>query len=123
MINKKFVDNWVSAKNALNVAKAKEMSLRLILVELITEKDTTPKTYHSEERYGKLTATVKTNLNIDKAVYAEIERKLKPNELDCIKMDPKLKLKEFKLLDEKSLLRKAVVETPATPGLEFKPKS
>ena len=122
MINKLSVDKWLKAKDELDVAKLKEMTLRKALAASVINNEVAPKAYHVEVAHGRLTATLKHNFKIDMGVYTKIEHKLKSNELDCIKLDPKLKLKEFNLLDKKSLLRKAVIETPATPTLTFKPK-
>ena len=122
MIDQKLVKKWLHTKALLDMYKKDEMDLRKQIVAYITEGQVTPKTYKAEAAYGTLTATLGTNFRIDMDVYNQIERKLKPNELDCIKLDPKLKLNEFKLLDAKSLLRKAVIETPGAPTLKFKPK-
>lgn len=122
MIKKSLLTKWLNTKSLLAKTKEKEMSLRKQIVDIITKGHSSPTTHIFETPYGDLTTTLTRNFKIDIDVYNQIERKLKTNELDCIKMHPKLKLKEFKLLDAKSLLRKAVIETPGAPTLKFKLK-
>ena len=98
------------------------MDLRKQLVQAVCQGETEAKSYKEELADGVLIATLKHNYSLDLAAYEQIERKLTARELDAINVKPVLKLKEFKLLDEKSILRKAVIEKPATPTLTWKEK-
>lgn len=119
---KDLLKKWLAAKTSLAAAKTLEMGLRKQLVEAVCQGATEPKAYKEELAGGVLTATIKHNYSLDLAAYEQIERKLSNAEMDAINIKPVLKLKEFKLLDEKSILRKVVIEKPAAPTLNWKKK-
>lgn len=119
-ITQKLISDWQAAKALLDSTKAREMELRTELCSAISEGVTLPGTYHYSTAEGKLTATLSNSFKFDEDVLRQIKPKLTPAEVECIQTKHSLILKNYKLLGPKSLLNRAVVETPSAPTLKFK---
>ena len=115
------VKKLIDLQEKLKKIKGEEFKLRKEICNLVANFKTEAKTYRLVKKFGTLIARLKTNYSIDQEVLEAIHHKLSPQELDCIKYKPEVKVKSFKLLDPKSLLKKAVIEKPGAPTFEFKP--
>ena len=119
-VTQKMVSDWMAAKELLDVTKAREMELRKKLCDAVADRVTLPGTYNYSIAGGKLTAILSNNYKLDEAMLDQIKPKLTPAEVECIQVKYALILNKYKLLGSKSLLNRAVVETPSTPTLKFK---
>ena len=120
-ITKNRIDKWLKAKEELNKWKALEIKLRKDIVEQVAPGETEAKTHSYHTKFGIIKVKINTYLKIDENVLEAITPKLSEAELNSFKWKAEVKRREFNLLDKKSLLRKAVIETPGSPTLEFKP--
>jgi len=122
-ITDKKIADWLSAKHQLDAAKAAELELRKDLCAAVSDGVDIPGTYHYQTGKGKLTATLGINFKIDEEALSQIKPKLSPDEVQCLQIKHSLILKNYKLLNPKSILNRAITTNPATPTLKFAGKS
>lgn len=113
------VKDWLEAKEQLAEAKSTELSLRKEICEHILQ----------DKRKGTkkgiigpyiLSATAKLNAKIDKDALKAIWKDLSKDEKKAIRFKPEIAAKEYKKLDERSIIHQTITHTPGTPGLELK---
>ena len=113
------IKEWVILDYRLKNLKKDELKLRKEICELALD----GKTKGSKNcTYGQypITATAKLNSKLDEILLKDMWSNLNEAEKACIKFVPKLVDKEYKNLDEKSNLHRAVENKPGTPSLKLK---
>ena len=118
MKNTEFL-RWLKVKEKLTRIKNEEIDLRKKLVSSFADENVAG-TYKKTLNTHVFTASIGRNYKVAADDLTPIWAKLTPEEKDCIDYKPSVKVSAFKALPPQSLLAKVVVETPATPTLEFK---
>lgn len=114
------IEAWVTSKEKLDAAKAKEVELRLLICEQILDGKIKGSFKSTIEGYV-LTATAKLNNKVDADLLKTIWEELSPEEKRCIKFKPNLIAKEYNKLKGTYELFRAVDSKPGTPSLAIKP--
>ena len=118
MITKSKIIKWLQASAKLQHYKAIEAELRKEIADAILEGKATG--VHHDYRLGyHIKATKKTNISVDELALAAIWNDLSEAEKDSIKYKPSLVSKNYKKLDDSSMLDHCIIAKPGMPGLEI----
>lgn len=113
------IKTWLITSNQLKALKETELELR----KLICDKILDGKIKGSKsDNFGVyiMTATAKTNKNIDKELLKTIWSDLSKKEKSCFEFNPKLIEKKYKEIDKNSNVHRVIEEKPGTPTLKLK---
>lgn len=113
------IKEWLILSGRLANIKEDEMELRKEIAEHILAGKVKGTKSSSFGPYT-MNATAKLNTKIDKELLQTMWSDLSEEEKKCIKFDPKLVDKEYKNLDAKSNLHRAIESKPGAPTLKLK---
>lgn len=117
-VTEELVQRWSELQAQLADVKVEEMELRKVISDHILKGKEQGAKKGAVGIY-KLTATTKTNVGIDREELQVLWSDLTPAEKACVKFDPKLIAKEYKTLDTKSNLHRAITHKPGSPTLKI----